>query len=565
MKVDGRQLPHKHTLFADVCIIGGGAAGITIAHELKESGLSIIIVESGGERKDQQVQSLSAGEVSSESLHPPVHMYRERLLGGSSTIWGGRCVPFDEIDFETRDHIPFSGWPVSYHELQPFYERALWYCEAGDNDFSVGAVGSDHPFIEGYDEKVFEVGIERYSPPTNFGRRYGPALFHAPRLTVVLNATCVELIPAAQGDAIASARFATFASNEFEIKSTFYVIATGGLEVVRLLAASRRNSSAGVANSSGMLGRFYMCHIEGTFGALQLSPSSRPVVWNFERTKDGVYARRKLRLKDTQQRNHRTLNMIFRLHHANPVDPRHQNSILSLMYLSKRFILPEYRRKITTVELSELGKLPQGQALLVSHLLNVARDTPSLMKFIFKWIYARHAAYHRIPYVALHSPNGRYPLDFNSEQTPNPASQVSLTHDLDFFGVPQLHVEWRRSSDDIQSIAKTYRLLRSSLEAAQLGTVEFEDETLEERLSECGPVGGHHIGTARMSSNPKLGVVDEHCRAHDLENLYVASSAVFPTCGHANPTLTILALSVRIAQELQHRSALSRHRVTAFG
>jgi choline dehydrogenase-like flavoprotein len=313
-----------------------------------------------------------------------------------------------------------------------------------------------------------------------------------------------------------------------------------------------------MANSSGLLGRYYMCHIEGTVGVLSLSPETRPVIWNFERTSDGIYARRRLRLTDEQQRKHQTLNMIFRLHHANPVDPSHQDSVLSLMYLAKRFVLPEYRRKITSVELSALGKLPSGKELTRRHLRNILADVPRLSKFLMHWSYARHASYRRIPYVALYSSRGRYPVDFNSEQIPNPESKVSLTETPDPLGVPRLRIDWRLCSDDVRSIATTYRLLRQSIEAARVGTVEFADETLEDRIRECGPVGGHHIGTARMDSNPKLGVVDARCRTHDVENLYIASSAVFPTCSHANPTLTILALSLRIAQELRRRLVARR-------
>jgi choline dehydrogenase-like flavoprotein len=221
------------------------------------------------------------------------------------------------------------------------------------------------------------------------------------------------------------------------------------------------------------------------------------------------------------------------------------------MYVAKRFILPEYRRKITTVELDALERLPHDSELFVSHVANIVKSPWPLITFLSSWLYKRHACYRRVPYVALHSNSGTYPLDYNAEQTPLHDSRILLAGDKDRFGVPKLRIDWRVCSDDIESIAASYRHIRSIFADTEVAAVAYDNDTLKEGARRAIPVGGHHIGTARMSNDPRNGVVNPQCRSHDVENLYIAGSAVFPTSGSANPTLTIVALAIRIADHLK--------------
>ena len=551
MFIDGRQITSGSAIETQVCIIGGGPAGIAIARELLGAPTSIILVESGGWRPNKLTQSLNAAELAADSRHPPPEMYRERRFGGSSTIWGGRCVPLIRSDFEPRAHVANSGWPISYDGLVPYYSRALTYCEAGAFAFSPDCLKASESIIDGLASTELAVGLERFSPPTDFGRCFKSDLIDSPALRVLLHSTCIRLLSSDSGRSIEAVECSTLGGNRFRICAKYIVVAAGGLESARLLAASNERFPAGLANSSGALGRYYMSHLEGTFGQLQVA-AGRRVAWNFARTQDGIYAKHHMRLSDEVQRHHQLRNMIFRLHHANPMDPQHGDPVLSLMYVAKRFILPEYRRKITTVELESLHRLPKGTALLAHHVSNIAGSPWPLIRFLGSWIYKRHACYRRIPYVALYSKYGTYPLDYNAEQTPLYDSRISLTHDKDRFGVPKLRIDWRVCSEDVASIAASYRQMRKILAATDVATISYDDWTLNERVKQTIPVGGHHIGTARMSDNPKRGVVDPQCRTHDVENLYIAGSAVFPTSGSANPTLTIVALAIRIADQLKN-------------
>jgi choline dehydrogenase-like flavoprotein len=548
--IDGRQIATGSTLETEVCIIGGGPAGIVIALELMGAQISAILVESGGLRPNKLTQGLNAAELASDNGHPPPEMYRERRFGGSSTIWGGRCVPLTRSDFEPRPHVANSGWPLSYDELLSYYSRALTYCEAGEFAFGADNLKASEPIIDGLMSADIAIGLERFSPPTDFGKRFRSDLIHSHTNRVLLESTCTRLLSNDSGQSVQAIDCSTFSGNHFQIRAKYIVVAAGGLESVRLLAASNESLPQGLANSSGLLGRYYMSHLEGTLGRLQVT-DGRKVAWNFARTLDGIYAKHHLRLSDEVQQRCGLRNMIFRLHHANPMDPQHGHPVLSLMYIAKRFVLPEYRRKITSVELASLDKLPTGIRLLAQHVSNVAKNPWPLIRFLGFWAYKRHASYRRIPYVALYSKHGAYPLDYNAEQTPLYDSRISLMHDRDRFGVPKLRIDWRVCPEDTASIAASYRQMQSSLARTNVATVIYNDDSLDDDVKQAIAVGGHHIGTARMSEDPKRGVVNPRCRTHDVENLYVAGSAVFPTSGSANPTLTIVALAIRIADQLR--------------
>ena len=189
MILDARELPPDFQLEADIAIVGAGPAGITLAHELLDSGLSVLLLEGGNAKPDARGSDTFDGEVSDRDRHPPTALYRVRALGGTTTLWGGRCVPFDPIDFTARPHIAHSGWPITHDELLPWYARANAYCEAGPFRYSAAeALAGAPPLVPGLaGDEVDCDGVERFSPPTDFGRRYRPALARSARVAVILS------------------------------------------------------------------------------------------------------------------------------------------------------------------------------------------------------------------------------------------------------------------------------------------------------------------------------------------------------------------------------------------
>lgn len=553
MLIDGRQIPGNETVSADFCIIGAGAAGITICMELAKAGLQVLLLEAGDRKYDKAVQAFYDGQSLSPQVHASPSMYRQRRFGGTTTIWGGRCVPLDALDFEYRDWIPNSGWPFRRDEIEDYYRRAMMYLEAGACTFNEREALRDwRELVEGFSSETIDSDvIERFSAPTDFGKIYGKRLITASNVKVIQNSSCIELVQSHQFGAVSHIRCATVAGTQFDVKARCFVIAAGGMETTRLLLASDRINADGLGNESGLLGRNYMCHIEGSLAAIKLQPRDREVVWSFERSKDGIYVKRRFHVRDEEQRKRKLLNTIFRLHHANPADPSHGNPVLSAMYLTKQFLIPEYRRKVAMIEYSYEEQQRSSSADLLKHMRNLVRGAPALAHFAARWLVDRHLRYHRIPYVALHSDNGIYPLDFNAEQLPNPDSRITLSNDRDALGMRKLVVDWCMDERDVQSIVQSHAILQKAVADSKIGQLEYFESDVEAAARRSVPVGGHHIGTARMSIDPKAGVVDPSCRMHTVPNVYLAGSAVFPTCGQANPTLTIVALAIRLTDHLR--------------
>src|SRR6266478_3450632 len=198
MILDANALPAGATLTADICIIGAGAAGITMAMELADGRSDVLVLESGGLKAERATQDLYAGSVADGRLHSPPDRYRQRCFGGTTTIWGGRCTPLDPIDFEERDYMPNSGWPIGLDAVAAYYPRANLLCEAGEYQYKAAEAFAPplRPMIEGFASPNFTIDtLERFSCPTDFGARYGQRLREARNVRVILhaNVTAVKL------------------------------------------------------------------------------------------------------------------------------------------------------------------------------------------------------------------------------------------------------------------------------------------------------------------------------------------------------------------------------------
>lgn len=539
---------HGAIIEADVCIIGGGAAGISVALELLNTGLRIVLLEAGGEEEDRHDQALYEGEVADASLHSPLDKYRQRRFGGSTTIWGGRCVPLDPIDFEAREWISNSGWPICYREVAQYYPRANTICEAGRCSYQAeeSVLGGMRPIVRDFDPVDFTTAhIERFSCPTDFGRRYRQQLASSVTTRVLLHANCTRLVASSDGARIEMAAVRTRDGNCFGVAATQFVLATGALEVVRLLLVSDDVHAAGIGNARGLVGRYYMSHIAGTIGTLRIDRPAEDVWQGYDRAEDGVYCRRRIALRESAQRRERIGNAVFRLHHPRIPDPRHRTGALSAIFLARRMISYEYAKRLESHE-------PLTTRAWLQHLANVGTDAPGVSRFLWHWLRDRVLAERKFPTVIIRPRTNLFSLDFNAEQVPNWNSHVRLIDQTDALGVPRLHVDWRYTDADVQTISSAFRLLQQDIALAGVGDLGLEPDeaNIEAVVRRDGAYGGHHIGTARMGLDPTQGVVDGNCRVFGVNNLYIGGSAVFPTSGQANPTLTIVALAVRLARHI---------------
>lgn len=550
MLLDASDLADGCALESDICIVGAGAAGIALALQLIDSPVDVLVLEAGGAGAEPRTQALYAGDVADTRLHPPPDRYRERRFGGSTTTWGGRCVPFDPIDFERREWIAHSGWPIGHDTLLPYYARANRLCEAGEFAYDSGSAfrGGTSPLIAGFVSDDFSIDtLERFSCPTDFGRRYGQRLNAAPNLRVLLHANVTALRLDRLGGYVAAAEVATLTGKRFVVRARHYVLAAGGLEVARLLLASRDVHAQGLGNAHDQVGRYYMCHLAGTIGDLSLRPGTA-VQYGYQVSDEGIYCRLRFALRASGQRRLRSGNFIARLHHPRITDPAHRSGALSLLYLAKPFIPYEYAKRLH-------GDDTGGLRTWLAHARNLLRDPGQAIAFAWQMLTQRRLAERKFPSIIVRPRSGRYSLDFHAEQEPNPLSRVTLSDEVDALGVPRLRIDWRYTRADVDTVQRALAALARSFAASGVGRFDYDPRAVEAEMLRYGAYGGHHIGTARMGSDPRRSVVDGDCRVHGVHNLYVAGAATFPTSSQANPTLTLVALALRLAEHLQAQLA----------
>lgn len=546
MIVEAADFADGATLAADICIVGAGAVGITLALELGRSGLDVLLLEAGGTRAEAEVQDFYRGTVTRPALHNPIHEYRERRLGGSTTIWGGRCMPFDPIDFEWRDWIADSGWPIPYSALNTYYARANRICEAGafayrlDDAFDRAA----QPMIDGFAGEAFSSDtLERFSCPTDFGRRYRDRLaaLHNVRLMTGCAVTDIGLL--ASGAAVDRLTLRTRAGATLSVKARHVVLAAGGLETTRLMLASDGVMANGIGNDHDVLGRYYMCHLAGTIGDFRPRAGSAGVWHGYDIADDGTYCRRRLAIRPSAQRIHQIGNFVARLHHPHIPDARHGSGVLSALYLGRVLIPRAYRKR---VEASD----PFGLRGTARHVANVGLHAPEVARFARQMLLQRRLAERKFPSVVVRPRNHSFSLDFHAEQEPNRDSQVRLGAERDAYGMRRLEVDWRYTDRDVATVRTALDLLAADLRRSGAGTLGFDPDQVEAEMIRYGAYAGHHIGTARMGTDVRRSVVDPDCRVHGISNLHLAGAAVFPTSSQANPTLTAVALALRLGERL---------------
>jgi choline dehydrogenase-like flavoprotein len=540
-------IPSESIIHTDICIIGTGAAGTAAALSLTGRGLNITLLESGTDKLDKNTQALYAGTVVDERLHSPPDKYRHRRFGGSTAIWGGRCMPFDPIDFEKRDYIPGSGWPLDYQDLAPYFPKANQLLEAGEYRYDADDVfGMDKPLFKGFrSNNILTNNMERFSCPTNVGSRYRRRLELAEDIDVILGANCTGIRLDATGTHATHLDVASLDGKKVKVTAKEVIIATGGIEAARLLLASNDVCETGIGNKNDLVGRFYQCHIAGNLGKLTIFGPTSNVRHGYEVSAEGIYCRRRISLTEEAQRKAQAGNMVARLHFPKIVDPSHKIGVLSGLFLAKNFISYEYGKR-----------LKDGHASLTTylkHFKNIILDPIDTVKFLYHWLTKRTLAKRKFPSVILRNKINQFTLEIHGEQYPNPNSRITLLDEKDTLGMPRTKIDWQYMPQDIESIRRSLNVLSEEFSKSGIGTFEFDTEQLEVDLTRFGAYGGHHIGTTRMGTDPESSVVDANCKVHHVDNLYIASSAVFPTSGQANPTLTITALSLRLADHIAQK------------
>ncbi len=402
--------------------------------------------------------------------------------------------------------MPSSGWPLDATELEPYYERAaqLVRIHAFDGDELSREPTARRPLLALDGSDAFTTDVFYYpSPPTNFGLAYREQIVGSPRLTLLLHANAVELETDPGARTLERIRVRTLAGGELSIEARHFVLATGGIENARLLLASNRVAPAGVGNQNDLVGRYFMEHPHVPIGAYALWCERPEAIALYESYTPNV----------------------------------------ELGHMSHGVIASTaaYQRRERTLNFSLQLQRPAAVGAGADALLDGAHR----LDRVLRQDSGKHAdAPHRVTGL-LHA---------RTEQTPNPDSRVTLDRERDALGLPRARLDWRLVELDHTSLYRSTVDFAREIYRAHGGRIRIDLDPAAFEKTAIG-FGFHHMGTTRMARRPTEGVVDEHCRVHGLDNLYVAGSSVFPTSGYANPTLTLLALALRLADRL--RSAAS--------
>ncbi len=559
------------TISADVAVVGAGPAGIVVGLGLARAGHRVVLLESGGVRYDAETQRLGDA-VGEDPLHVEAELAMRRQLGGSSNLWGGRCVPFDPIDFEPRPIVGDARWPVAYEEVAPYLQPACDWCRCGEAVFDATRVPelAGRSIVPGFiDGDVRATELERWSLPTNFGRVYRAELERSRSLRLESGLTCTEIVPCAERGEDGRRRVDHLVARRkgggtVEVRARRYVIAAGGLGSTRLLFASTGCDPDGIGNHSGHLGRWYMAHVEVRVGRAVFDTPPGQTIYGHERDPDGVYVRRRFTLSPDLQRRERLPNVALWLVNPEIGDAAHGSGILSFVYLLLASPLGRY---CVAEGIRQAHVKTTRPATVRAHLRNVLRDLGPATVFALSFGYRRFLRRGRkVPGFFVPSAANEYPLLYHGEHLPHRQSFVEPTDRLDAYGMPRLRTHLHFGDEDVRNVLRVHRELDRCLRRQGLGRVEMLHDDVEAAIRDQLFGGYHQAGTARMSAHPEDGVVDGNLAVHGFEDLYVASSATFPTSSQANSTFMLVAFAARLADQLAselERSPASAGAVTA--
>jgi choline dehydrogenase-like flavoprotein len=522
--IDARRAAPRE-LDCDICIVGAGAAGLALARQLQGSHRSVCILESGGQRIRAASQALLAGE--SDDPYPALRAARAAGLGGSTQVWAGWCRPLDPIDFERREEIPHSGWPITLADLQAYYARAHELLQLGPYD---------------YDPQNWEraSGLSRWELPRDaiestlfrqsgvrFAQLYRSAGMRGSGVQLYLNASVTRLNCSASQDHVSSLEVATLNGRRFEVRPRIVVLAAGGIENARLLLLSAPDGSSGPGNARAPVGRYFTEHLyvdAGTYLPAAAVTAQFYLPRQLLRDSTLHTARGALSVAPARQRRERLLNggMFFR--------PAYETEAI--------FEQPQVRAALRVWDVLRSRAVPHHVMSSVAH----AASAPLALA---------RAAWSRSRTARAGTMQWRIRSLF--ECASDPDNRVELGDTRDALGRRVARLHWRPRELDLVSIERSHLILGEALEAAGLGRLRLVGDRPEGWRPYVEPAL-HHLGTTRMHDDPSQGVVDRNCRVHGIDNLFVAGGSVFPTAGFSNPTLTIVALTLRLGVFLAGRS-----------
>ncbi|MFQ3262065.1 GMC oxidoreductase [Reinekea sp.] len=500
----------------DFCIIGAGAAGITLAMELKDKGFSIALLESGNNLLEWETQQLYETETTGIPRQPQIST-RLRFFGGTTNHWDGRCGPLSESDFSERDWVPHSGWPITRTELDPYYKRATQYIDINSESFDYTSLKEKNiPLPTLGDDWNFHVW--QYSAPTRFGLKYVQPLKEANNVHVYFNANVTNILLNNQGTEVSTVKVASLKGFSRELRAKKFILSCGGIENARILLNANSQMSEGLGNQNDLVGRYFMEHLrtklvaDVTGNPYALNQTYNEYTWQNRRYLLGLEATPKL-LQEKEI----------------------LNSGCWMEYVPNTY---SPTRSFTHI----VGGNTSGSSFFL-HAKEALMGAQDIYLNIRRKLIAPGA-----PMIDKSSNT----IVIETEQAPNPNSRITLTNTIDALGQAVANIHWEVTGLDLETSRKASLAIAQKFtkdHGIRIKTPEWMNNVNDDAKPSFTDVA-HHMGTTRMSRNPQQGVVDAQCKVFGINNLYIAGSSVFPTSGHVNPTMTIVALAIRLSDHL---------------
>lgn len=511
MHIDARKLPNNSIIEGDICIIGAGAAGISIALDWMDSKYKVILLEGGGFEYDEKVQNLYDGKTTGQKYFP-LKSARLHYFGGTTGHWAGMCAPFDDIDFKKRGWVPDSGWPINKKDLDPFYAKANKTLKLGPYNYDFEYWQKEFPNLNPFpfDDKVIWNKMWQFSQ-ARFGNIYKETIVNASNIHLYTYANAIDIQGNDNLSEINEITVKNYAGKTHNVKAKYFILACGTIQNARLLLASNSQVSAGLGNDNDLVGRYFMEHIEIACAELWLSKSFQSDLYSWPSRKEKRNVRAELGITPEIQTKEKILN-----------------GTISLVPLS---VGKHQKPRMETWQDADPRKSAK----------NMFKD----------WGEAGEKAKKEKGDIER-----AFMLNIRIEQSPNRNSRITIGPEKDDLGVPKANLHWELTGLDKRSVRKVNQILGHQAGIADFGHIKLYDFLQDENddtFPDSTNGGWHHMGTTRMSNDPKKGVVNSNCKIHGISNLFVAGGACNVTSGAPNPTLTVTALSLRLSEHIKQK------------
>jgi len=483
--------------------VGSGPGGGVLAVELLKKGVNVALLEQGGDYRNSDFsQTVDKFNIEGDM---DVSFGHSRQVGGSSNLWAGRVSKLEERDLNSRSS---EGWPIEYSELERFYDQALKILNLSNNNKkkNLNAFGLDSKKLN---TKEFKWSL----PPFNV-KNYifnNKSIFKG-ELTIYTHAKVVSLNEDDLLNQINSLNVISPKGEKIKVYSDTFVLAAGGIETPRILLNSKTKNKKGIGNDNDNVGRYFSTHPKVDIGFLRTK--------KWLSTKNSVFTNRKIG------------NEFFR--HGIGVNE-------NLCELNHYIQISSALESEFDYFFESMKKIPYAKFLSKKNIRIVDRLGLMVLNIFGKLSYLQ-------PFARS------FKLRIFLDQIPSRSNRVLLSKALDKTGVNKVDIHWSFSNKDKKTLFKFVETINKEFIRGDFGLIK--SDILKEKKLKLTAIHSHFMGTTRMSNVEKFGVVNQDCRVFNYSNLYISGPSVFPTYGFANPFLTIVALSIRLAEHITNNKRL---------